>query len=102
MIVESDYLIWNRKFDGDSIEVNGSNCYAIQPVLRETDGKILFCFDRQLILDMTSEQRTNDEVIRRDRQYDMPSSSKRLKAKPSHTAVKRYLCYVYMSEIKKK
>ena len=37
---------------GDVITVPGKGCFAIQPLVKEIDDVMRFCFDKQFILDL--------------------------------------------------
>ncbi|XP_066914918.1 uncharacterized protein [Clytia hemisphaerica] len=48
---DADCYIWNGSL-GEMIETTGPYCYAIQPDLKTIKGKLMFTFDKQLILDL--------------------------------------------------
>ena len=47
-----DSYIWKGDFIGESFRSSGNDCFAIQPELKEVDGRMSFVFDKQLILDL--------------------------------------------------
>ena len=51
-VEENDgHFIWLGEFVGDSFRSSGTSCYAIQPELKEINGRDRFAFDKQFILD---------------------------------------------------
>ena len=60
ILIEGNYMlmdcidnmyVWNGSI-GEKVSAIGTSCYAIQPTLKEIDGKLLFTFDKQFILDL--------------------------------------------------
>ena len=46
--------VWKGKYIGvgEIITVSGTECFAIQPTVKNVDGSMRFCFDKQFILDL--------------------------------------------------
>lgn len=47
-----DQYVWDGSFIGEKLSVLGSCCFAIKPSIKEINGKLTFCFDKQFILDL--------------------------------------------------
>ena len=47
-------FVWKGKYigAGEFITVSGTDCFALQPTVKNVDGSMRFCFDKQFILDL--------------------------------------------------
>ncbi|MCH2406290.1 MAG: hypothetical protein MK200_08885, partial [Nitrosopumilus sp.] len=47
--LDNEY-VWTGSFVGEKLKAAGTSCFAIKPTLKEVNGMLTFCFDKQFIL----------------------------------------------------
>ena len=86
------YYIWLGEFIGEKLRTAGTHCHAIQPELKEIEGRDRFAFDKQFILDYDVALTVRNETTQSRVPHPHPQAAQSTSSKKAANLVKCHKC----------